>query len=90
MGRKVTVKKDLSVVISGILILLIAVLCFSFLSTFTERFTTPLKDFYVVCGHDDIMNDRENFDIVLGKTYKFEVVNTTVCGLNESKPFEYR
>lgn len=83
MSRKVTVKKDLPSVISAVLILLLAVLCFSFLSSFTDNFTTPLKDFYVVCGNDSIMNDRENFDIVVGKTYKFEVVNTLGDGKDD-------
>ena len=73
----------MSSALSAVVILILAILCFSFLSTFTDNFTTPLKDFYVVCGNDDIMNDRENFDIVKGKTYKFKVVNTLGDGKDD-------
>lgn len=81
--KKMKVKKDMSSALSAVIILILAILCFSFLYTFTDKFTAPLKDFYVVCGNDDIMNDRENFDIVKGKTYKFEVVNTLGDGKDD-------
>ncbi len=69
------VKKDISSALSAVVIFILAILCFSFLATFTDNFTAPLKDFYVVCGNDDIMNDRENFDVIKDKEYKFEIVN---------------
>lgn len=81
--KKIKVKKDMSSALSAVVILILAILCFSFLSTFTDNFTSSLKDFYVVCGNDDIMNDRENFNIVKGKTYKFEVVNTLGDGKDD-------
>jgi hypothetical protein len=81
--KKIKVKKDMSSVLSAVVIFILAILCFSFLATFTDNFTAPLKDFYVVCGNDDIMNDRENFDIVKGKEYKFEVVNTLGDGMDD-------
>ena len=83
MSKKIKVKKDISSALSAVVILILAILCFSFLYTFTDNFTSPLKDFYVVCGNDDIMNDRENFDIVKGKTYKFQVVNTLGDGKDD-------
>lgn len=76
MSRKVKVKQDISSVLSGIAMLLLVLFFIGFLFTFTDNLTTPLKDFYVRWSNDDIMNDRENFDIVKGKEYKFEVVNT--------------
>jgi len=73
----------MSSVLSAVVIFILAILCFSFLATSTDNFTAPLKDFYVICGNDDIMNDRENFDIVKGKEYKFEVVNTLGDGKDD-------
>ena len=81
--KKIKVKKDMSSVLSAVVIFILAILCFSFLATSTDNFTAPLKDFYVVYGNDDIMNDRENFDIVKGKEYKFEVVNTLGDGKDD-------
>lgn len=54
-----------------------------FLFIRTENFTTPLKNFYVRVGNDDIIADRENFDIVVGKEYRFEIkTNISVSGSN--------
>ena len=83
MARKVKVKKDIPSMLSSILICVFAILCFSFLLTFTDNFTSPLKDFYVRCGNDDIMTDRENFTIVKGRSYKFEIVNTLGTGYDD-------
>lgn len=76
MSKKVKVKKDISSALSAVAMLLLVLFFIGFLFTFTDNLTTPLKDFYVRWSNDDIMNDRENFDIVKGKEYKFEVVNT--------------
>jgi len=64
---------NLSTLLSSIFILLLVVGVVGFLFIFTENFTTPLKNFYVTCGNDNIISDRENFDIVVGKEYKFEI-----------------
>ena len=75
---------DFSTILSSIFILLLVVGVVGFLFIFTENFTTPLKNFYVTCGNDDFISDRENFDIVVGKEYKFEITtNIDVDGTNK-------
>ena len=64
---------DFSTILSSIFILLLVVGVVGFLFIRTDNFTAPLKNFYVTCGNDDIMQDRNNFDIVIGKEYKFEI-----------------
>lgn len=77
--RKLT--NDFSTILSSLFILLLVVGVVGFLFIFTENFTTPLKNFYVTCGNDDFISDRENFDIVVGKEYKFEIkTNINVSG----------
>ena len=72
---------DFSTILSSLIILLLVVGVVGFLFIYTENFTTPLKDFYVTCGNDDFISDRENFDIVVGKEYKFEITtNINVSG----------
>lgn len=72
---------DFSTILSSFIILLLVVGVVGFLFIFTENFTTPLKNFYVTCGNDDFISDRENFDIVVGKEYKFEITtNINVSG----------
>lgn len=68
---------NFSAILSSLFILLLVGGAVGFLFIFTENFTTPLKNFYVTCGNDDFISDRENFDIILGKEYKFEV-NTNI------------
>jgi hypothetical protein len=80
---KNTSKKDWSNVISAVLILLLALAFIGYLFAFTENLSMPLKNFYVRRGNDDIMQDRENYDIVIGKEYKFEVVNTLGDGKDD-------
>lgn len=67
---------NFSAILSSLFILLLVGGAVGFLFIFTENFTTPLKNFYVTCGNDDFISDRENFDIILGKEYKFEITNT--------------
>lgn len=72
---------DFSIILSSFIILLLVVGVVGFLFIFTENFTTPLKNFYVTCGNDNFISDRENFDIVVGKEYKFEITtNINVSG----------
>lgn len=68
-------------ILSSLVILLLVVTAVGFLYIFTDSFTTDLKNFYVKYGNDTIIADRENYDIVIGKEYKFEVINT----LDENK-----
>lgn len=80
--RKSTNGTDFASMLSMLVILVLVVSAVGFLFIFTNNFTTELKNFYVKCGGDSFIDDRDNFDIVLGKEYKFEVVNT--LGGNES------
>lgn len=64
---------NVSTAISAILILIITVAALGFFIVRTDSFTTPLKDFYVSYKKDNIIGDRENMDIVLGKEYKFDI-----------------
>ena len=63
-------------ILSSLVILLLVVTAVGFLYIFTDSFTTDLKNFYVKYGNDSFISDRENFDIIIGKEYKFEVINT--------------
>ena len=76
---------DFSTILSSFIILLLVVGVVGFLFIFTENFTTPLKNFYVACGNDDIIGDRENFDIVVGKEYKFEITTNINLSGTENK-----
>lgn len=76
---------DFSTILSSIFILLLVVGVVGFLFIFTENFTTPLKNFYVTCGNDDFISDRENFDIVVGKEYKFEITTNINLSGTEKK-----
>lgn len=73
MAKKPTNKS--ATILSAIVIVLVVVLFVGFLSIFTNDFTTNIKTFYVKNGSDTIMSDRENYDIIVGKEYKFEIVN---------------
>lgn len=64
---------NFSAILSSLFILLLVVGVVGFLFIYTENFTTPLKNFSVRCGNDDFISDRENFNMVLGKEYKFEI-----------------
>lgn len=72
---------NFSAILSSLLILLLVGGVVGFLFVYTENFTTPLKDFSVTCGNDNFYSDRENFDIVVNKQYKFEIdTNINVSG----------
>ena len=76
MSKRKSTKTDFSTILSSLFILILVVGVVGFLFIRTDNFTAPLKNFYVICGNDDIMQDRDNFDIVIGKEYKFEITNT--------------
>lgn len=85
MKRKST--SDFSTILSSLCILLLVVGVVGFLFVWTESFTTPLKNFSIKCGNDDFYSDRENFDIVLGKQYKFEINSNILNGTQNKKYF---
>ena len=64
---------DISNALTGVVIFLVVVMVVGFLFVFTNNFTSPLRNFYVSYGNDDIITDRDNFEIELGKEYKFKV-----------------
>ncbi len=71
--------------LSGLIIFLIVVLVVGFIYIRTDGLTSPLKNFYVSYGNDDIMSDRANFDVVIEKEYKFDITtNINITG-KESK-----
>ena len=61
---------DISNALTGVVIFLVVVMVVGFLFVFTNNFTSPLRNFYVTYGNDDIITDRDNFEIELGKEYK--------------------
>lgn len=61
--------------LSSLIVLLLVVMVISFFANRTNDFTTTMKEFYVTCGNDDITADRQNFDIVINKTYRFDIHN---------------
>ena len=67
---------NFSTILSSFIILLLVAGVVGFLFVFTDNFSTDIKTFYVKQGNDTIISDRENYNIVVGKEYKFEV-NTT-------------
>ena len=80
-----TTKRNFATILSSIFILLLVVGVLGYILVFTEDFTTPLKKFYVTYGNDDFIADRENFDIVVGKEYKFEIITNIDVDGTENK-----
>lgn len=76
---------NFSTILSSIIILLIVVGALGFLFIRTENFSTTLKNFYVTCGDDNFFADRDNFDIIVGQEYKFEINSTINVSGNEKK-----
>lgn len=62
-------------VLSSIIVFLLVIVFVGFLSAYTDNFSSDLKTFSVRIGNDDIFSDRENYDIVIGKEYSFEIKN---------------
>ena len=65
-----------SSLLSSFLILIFVVAIIGFVYIFTDGLQTDIKSFYVQVGNDKIISDRDNYKIIVGKEYKFEV-NTT-------------
>ena len=73
---------NFSTILSSFIILLLVSMVVGFLFTFNENRTTPLKSFYITCENVAFINDVENFDIVVGKEYKFKI--TTNISVKDS------
>lgn len=74
-----------STILSSFIILLLVVGVVGFLFIFTENYTTPLKSFHITCENEDFIGDIENFDIVVGKEYKFEITTNINVEGNDNK-----
>lgn len=68
-------KKSNSIV-SSIVIVVLVFLCIGFFSVFTNGFTTGLKTFYLTYNGERIINNRKDFEIFIGDSYKFDVKYT--------------
>lgn len=68
--------KRFSSITAILLVLALVVMVVGFVVVFTDGFTTTLKEFYVKCSDDVIVGDRDNFSIVIGEEYRFEICNT--------------
>lgn len=76
-------QNNISTTISSIVILLLVTMVIGFLFVYTDNFTTSLKSFYVTCGNDDFYSDRDNFTIVVGEDYKFDITtNINLTGMD--------
>lgn len=72
---KKTTKRFSSITVI-LLVIALVVMIVGFVAVLTDGFTTTPKEFYVKCGEDVIWGDRDSFNIVIGKDYKFEICNT--------------
>lgn len=77
-------KKDYTT-LSSIIIFMIVALVMGAIFILTENFTTPLKNFYVTCGNDDFYSDRDNFTMIVGKEYKFNITTNLDIDGTENK-----
>lgn len=83
MSKQRKSTNNISSILSSIVLVLLVVFVVGFLFVYTDNLKTPLKNFYVTCGHDKIISDRENFDIIMNKEYKFEITtNIDIDGTN--------
>ena len=85
MRKRKLKNNNSSTTLSSFVILLLVAGVVGFLFIFTENHTTPLKSFYVTCKYEDIIDDKENFDIVLGKEYKFKIATNISVKDNNNK-----
>lgn len=75
MSYRKSTKSNFASILSSLVILMLVALVVGFLFVRTDGLTTGYKQFYVQCGNDTFMQDRENFSIVLGREYKFDIHN---------------
>lgn len=71
---------NISSVLSSLSILMLVVVVVGFLFYRTDGFTTAYKQFYLVCGDDNIVGNRDNMPIKLNEEYRFDIVNK-IAGL---------
>lgn len=67
-------KNNFVAILSKLIILALVVIAFGFLFFRTDGFTTT-KSFYLKCDENKFISDTNNFDILLNKEYKFEIVS---------------
>lgn len=75
MSYRKSTKSNFASILSSLVIFMLVALVVGFLFVRTDGLTTGYKEFYVQCGNDKIISDRDNFSIVIGREYKFDVVN---------------
>lgn len=73
--KRKSMSGNFSSLISSLVILMLVAVVVGFLFYRTDGLTTGYKEFYIQCGDDKIYGDRDNFNIVIGKSYKFELKN---------------
>ncbi len=66
-------KNKFATILSLIVVLLLVFGFVGLLVFFTDNFDTDLKRFYVRCGNDVIVADRDKFSIKMNEEYKFFV-----------------
>lgn len=87
--RKST-KNGFTTMLSSLVIIMLVVIVVGFIFFRTDGLTTGYKEFYVKCGNDEIMADRSNFDIVLHKEYRFDIINEKDTILNSESSYSVK
>lgn len=67
-------KNNFVAILSKLIILALVVIAFGFLFFRTDGFTTT-KSFYLKCDENKFISNANDFDILLNKEYKFEIVS---------------
>ena len=70
---------------SVFMILFIVAIAVGMLFLFRENYKEPLKTFYLTCENEAFINDTENFDMVIGKEYKFKITTNISIEGNDNK-----
>lgn len=66
---------NIATMLSSLVMIMLVVMVVGFFVFRTDGLTTGMKKFYVKYGSDNIMADKDNFTIVIGKEYKFDIIN---------------
>lgn len=75
MKRKKT-NNGFATILSSLLMIMLVVIVIGFLYYRTDGLTTGIKEFYVKNGGNTFISDYSNFGVVVGREYKFDIVNT--------------
>lgn len=70
---------------SMFMILFIVFIAVGMLFVFRENYKSPLKTFYITCENEAFINDTENFNMVIGKEYKFKITTNISIKGNDNK-----